>query len=338
MDDPGSPAPVALDVYGLRILVRGDWDDVLAAIQRDFDWFERNDAGGPSHVEILVERCAPDYDALGDAAASFVTPRNIVYHSEGRTIVDYFGRAVSVLDPAAGTLRIEGESAHLVHEAVYLFLLSRIGEHLEGRGLTRVHALALSGRSGAVVLLLPSGGGKSTLALHALQADGVRLLAEDTPLVDRSGFVHPFPLRLAVNEDDADRLPEGQVHRIERMEFHPKLLLDPSAFADRIQSSPMPLVHLVVGRRALGRQAALDPLPRRAAVGPLLREAVIGIGVYQGMEFVLQRGFRDVSGKAGTALGRGRACLAALRHAHVWRLTLGRDSDRNWEALAPLLR
>ena len=42
----------------------------------------------------------------------------------------------------------------------------------------------------------------------------------------------------------------------------------------------------------------------------MLREAVIGVGVYQGMEFVLQQGFRDVAGKAGTAATRARCCRA----------------------------
>ena len=87
----------------------------------------------------------------------------------------------------------------------------------------------------------------------------------------------------------------------------------------------------------LGRGARLEPLPRRTALGPLLREAVVGVGIYQGMEFVLQRGMRDVAGKAGTAATRARCCGAGLRRARVWRLTLGRDHDSNWAALSQLL-
>ncbi|MDX6511323.1 MAG: hypothetical protein QOE36_827 [Gaiellaceae bacterium] len=337
MRPPAPPrAALELDVHGLRISVRTDWDEVADAVRRDFQFFERD--GGAPDVVIDVERREPDYDALGEADAAFVTPRNVVYQQGARTIVDYSGRAVSVLERGRGRLLIQGDSDQLVHEALYLFLLSRAGEHLDGLGLTRVHALALSGRAGAVAVLLPSGGGKSTLALRALGSDGIRLLAEDTPLLDRRGFLHPFPVRLAINASDARRFGELHVHRIERMEFHPKLLLDPEEFRAHIESEPQPLAHIVIGRRALGRAAGLEELPRRAAVGPLLREAVVGVGVYQGMEFVLQRGLRDVGAKAGVATRRALNCSAAVRRARVWRLTLGRDEERNWETLAPLLR
>ena len=63
------------------------------------------------------------------------------------------------------------------------------------------------------------------------------------------------------------------------MEFHPKLLLDVRAFGGQIERTPQPLRHLVIGRRTLGRDARLEPLPKRAAVGTLLREMVVGVGV-----------------------------------------------------------
>ena len=327
---------LTLDVYGCVVTVSSDWEAVLAAVRADFAWFETT-PGAAAAVSVAIVQAPPDYDGMGDAVASFVTPRNVVYQTGTHTIVDYFGKAVSVLDRATVTLTVTGADAHLVHEAAYLFLLSRLGEHLDRIGLIRLHALALSGGGGAVAVMLPSGGGKSTLALRALEDDAVRLLAEDTPLLDRAGIVHPFPLRIGINATDAERLPAESVRRIERMEFHPKLALNLDAFRASIDACPRPLQHVVIGVRSLGRTASLERLPRRAAVGPMLREAVIGVGVYQGMEFVLQQGLRDVVGKAGTAAIRARCCGAGLRRARVWRLTLGRDHDANWEALRPLL-
>ena len=325
------------DVYGHAVGVVGDWAEVLEAIRLDFAWFESDATDGPPAVELVVRRGAPRFDDFGNLRASFVTPRNVVYNDGRRTIVDYFGRALSIVEPT-GRVRIEGEDASLVHEAAYHLLVSRIGEHLERNGLVRLHALGLVAGGGAVALLLPSGGGKSTLALRALQEEQLRLASEDTPLIDRRGWLHPFPLRIGINEGDAAELPPGRVRRLERMEFHPKLALEIDAFADQIARDPAPLRHLVIGQRTLGRDARLVQAQRASAITTLFREAVVGVGVYQGMEFVLQRGLRDVLGKSGTALLRSRCCAAALRRAHVWHLDVGRDRERNWDALRPLLQ
>jgi hypothetical protein len=326
-----------LNVHGLRVRIEG-WPEVTELVRADFAWFQRADDGGPAAVLIELEQRAPEYAALGDARAAFITPRNVVFQDAGRTIVDYFGRAVGILERQTGRLRVQGTDEHLVHEAAYQYLLSRAGAHLDAVGMPRLHALGLSGGQGGVAVLLPSGGGKSTLALSALRADeSVRLLSDDSPLLDRNGRLHPFPLRIGINPTDAAELPSGAVRRVERMEFHPKLLLDVDEFSQRIEARPQPLAHLVLGRPSLGRSAELRQRRRRAAVGTLLREAVVGVGLYQGMEFVLQRGMRDTLALAPAGFARARSCAAGLARAQVWELTLGRDRDANWAALAPLL-
>ena len=328
--------PIQLDVYGLRLEVGGDWPEVIDEVRRDFAWFGVTD-GGTGQVEVRVERRAPDYGPFADLEASFITPRNVVYSSNGRSAIDYNGNALSVFDRPARSLLVQGEDLHLVHEAIYHFLLSTIGEHLDAIRLPRLHALGLAKDDGAVAVLLPSGGGKSTLALQALRDPSVRLISEDSPLLDRRGLLHPFPLRIGINPHQADQLPSDQVRRIERMEFAPKLLLDLDSIRDRIETRSLPLRHLVIGWRSLGDEAGLTSLPKRAALRPLLREVVVGVGLYQGMEFLLQRGPRDLGGQVTPALIRSAACAAALRRAQVWRLTLGRDSERNWETLRTLL-
>jgi hypothetical protein len=328
------------DLNGLSIRVRGDWHEVRRSIELDFAWFAAPDGAGPADVEIEIERGAPNLDSFGDVPAAFVTPRNVVYQVGDRTIVEYFGRAITVLDRDRSRVLIQGDDEGLVHEAAYQFMLSRVGTHIDSMGWTRLHGLGLTGGSGATVVMMPSGGGKTTLALRALQepADsGVRLLSEDTPLLDRHGVLHPFVLRIGVNETNAARLGVDSPRRLERMEFKPKVAIEVETFADRIESRPQPLRNLVIGRRSLGDESRLERIPRRAAIGPMLREAVIGVGVYQGMEFVLQHGMRDTAGKAGTALSRAACCGAGLRGACVWSLTVGRDEERNWAAVRTLL-
>ena len=209
---------VALDVYGLRIGVEGDWPEVIESARLDFEWFEASrEAGRPGRASRACR--PPDFARFGDLEATFVTPRNVVYQAPDRTVVDYFGRALAVLTPDRTSAWVQGEDLGLVHEVVYHLLLSAVGRQLDAVGLTRLHGLGIRGAQGGVVVMLPSGGGKSTLALRALQEPGIGLISEDSPLLDRRGRLHPFPLRIGVNETDADRLPPGSTRTIERMEF-----------------------------------------------------------------------------------------------------------------------
>ena len=327
----------AFDVYGLRVELTGNWPEVTDDVERDLWWF-RAEARGIPDVRLTLEQGKPQLERFDGLRSSFVTARNVVYQGAAATVVDYFGSAATVIDRASGDAAVQGDDPELVREAASNFLISRIGEHLNARGLVRFHGLGLSRGQGATVVLMPSGGGKSTLALRALRDQRVRLLSEDSPLLDRRGLVHPFPLRLALNPTDAPLIPDGQtVRRLERIEGHSKLALDVETWADRVDPTPRPLRHIVIGRRTLSRVGALEPLGRRHALTPLLREAVVGVGVYQGMEFMLQRGWRDVLGKSGTAARRAGIAAEALRQAEVWQLLLGTDRESNWEALGPLL-
>jgi hypothetical protein len=323
---------VLLDVYGLRVSVEG-WPEVVDAVRLDYAWFEREE-DGRADVEIVVERRPPDFGRFGDLTASFVTPRNVVYRSRDETVVDHLGNAVSVVDRKGNRMRIEGEDEQTVHDAVYYFVLGRVGEHLDARGLVRLHSLGVAGAQGAVALLLPPGGGKSTLALQALGDERARLLSEDSPVLDSDASLHPFPLRIAVREADAQ--PVGR--RVEPRWVYPKVAVEVETFADRIATEPVPLRHLVIGRRSLAREPRLERLPRSRAIVPLLREGVAGVGLYQGLGYAHQRGAHELARKLVTAARRARVCATALARAQVWELILSRDAERNWDALAPLVR
>ena len=325
------------DVYGFRFRVVGKWEEAVEALRRDFVWFEAG--AGAARLELRIERRAPDYGRFGDVPASFVTERNAVYRVGDATVIDYFGRAVSVVDDDGRGAVVEGEDVRIVRRAAFDLLLSRVSAHLDARGLPRLHGLGLVGRAGAVVVMLPSGGGKTTLALRALRADGVGFLSEGSPVIDRRGFVSalPFPLWVRDNAPEAADLPLEHVRRFDGALSDPRLL-ELSAFEDRIEPNPQPLAHLVLARRSLGAGSALQPASWRSALPDLVRESVVGFGFFQGAEFLLRHGLRDLRHRAGPMATRAVACRAGLRRAEVWSLTLGRDREGNWQALEPLLR
>ena len=328
---------VFFDVYGLRIRVGGDWAEVIEAVRLDFAWFEASDDGREPAVEVLVENAEADLDCFGALPAAFVTPRYAVFGDRERTVVDYQGLAAAVIERDGSAITVRGRQEEVAHEAAYYFLLGRIGRHLDAEGLVRVHALGLSGDRGGIVVLLPSSGGKSTLALQALARGEGRLLSEDSPLLDRDGRLHAFPLRIAVGARTAAALPNRPVRSLPNPAAGHKLAVEVSMFVSQIEPAPQPLRHIVLGVRSLGRESTLEERPRRAAVLPLLMHGVVGAGLYQGLGYAHQRGAGELLAKVVVAAGRARSCAAALQHAEVWQLTLGRDPEKSWQALRSLL-
>lgn len=208
-------------------------------------------------------------------------------------------------DYAAEAGVVEGEDLDRVHERLYLTALSRVGEALDRRGLHRVHALGV----GDALILLPPGGGKSTLALRL----DLPLLSEDTPLLDRQGRLHPFPFRLGLREPH----PEGR--RVGR-----KWLLQ----ADRWASEPVRCRQVLVGCR--GKEPRLGPA---LAFPYLVRDCVVGYGVPQVAELFL----RDYPAKLRIAASRLAAVTHLCLRARGRRLWLGPDADANARYVATLV-
>lgn len=338
---PSLASRAGFDFHGVAVEVSSPSADLVEEVRRDFAWFHREPAAvatsaPPFRIELHLAR--PDYDALPSLPAAFFTPRNVCYRgADGRTYIDYFGRALAVFDRGAASCVVHGEDADLVHEIAYLLILSTVGERLDRRGIHRVHALGVEHRGRGVLLLLPSGGGKSTMALRLLREPGFSLIGEDTPLVDRDGTLLPFPLRLGVRPGEDTGVAPEHLRTVRRMEFDPKTLVDIEVFRDRIVRGPVPPGVVLIGERNLGRVSAIEPLAHAPALGALVKYMVVGLGVYQGMEFLLERGVGDLAGKVGVAGSRLRAAVRLLRRASAHRFVLGRDIDRNYRTLLDFL-
>lgn len=322
------------DFYGLVVTVRCAEPSVLEEVRRDFTYFlepESTAAGGTEGLpglRVNMHLATPPYTSLPSLPAAFLTPRNICYRDGSTSYIDYFGRGLAVFDREGGTCEAHSPDPHLLREIVYLLILSTVGEHLDGRGLHRIHALGVNHRGHGVLLLLPSGGGKSTMAMALLRTGDVSLLSEDTPLVDRRGRIHPFPLCIGIRNGSDPGVPRKYVRTVRRMEFDPKQLIDLEYFDDRV-SGPVEPALIIVGERSLGEDSAIRPIPRHQALRALLKYMVVGLGVYQGLEFLLERGTRELFGKSGVAASRLYNGLQLLCRAPAYRFTLGRDTTKN---------
>jgi hypothetical protein len=314
------------NVYGYRIRLSGDAQDAKKNVTSDFQHFLCNDGDPAPSVELLD--CDPPYDSAPAGVASVYTPRNVAYTVGNKSFIDYGGRGLAVYDRGAGGLTIYSRDQDLLYEACYLFLLSRIAEYLDKRRMHRVHALALAYNGKAVLVLLPMGGGKSTLGSALLRFPELDFLSDDSPFVSGDGVVHAFPLRLGLLPGNEDGIPAQYLRRIERMEFGPKMVVSSEYYANRIKDSAAPgLVFL--GRRSLSRECRIEPAGTLDGLKSMLANCVVGLGLFQGMEFVFRHNLLEIVAKTGAGFSRLRVSRRLLARSEVYHLTLGRDYQRN---------
>jgi hypothetical protein len=314
------------DFYGFTIQVSSTADALVEEVRRHFAFFRS--LGGEARMRVEMQLSPPPYDQLPALPASVFTPRNVCFQNKRTTYIDYFGEGLAVFDRNEQRCIIYGTNHDLVHEIAYLFILSTVGQYLDGQRLHRVHALGVSYRKRGILLLLPSGGGKSTMALALMRQPGFLLLGEDTPLISPNGRILPFPLRLGVRPEQKPDIPPQYLRTVERMEFDPKTLIDIEYFKDRVGEAVEPGL-VLVGERNLGKVSEIIPLPRRKAFKAMVSHAIVGLGVYQGLEFLLERGLWELFGHGGVVASRLRNSIVLLWRAPAYRFVLGRDIDKN---------
>ena len=302
----------------------------MAGLQQDFAFFRSDE---PASVVIDLTEADPPSDGLPSGDAIAYTPRDVAYRQGHLRYIDYHGQALGVQDTRTGNYKLYSRNLGLLDEAAYLYLISQIGRYLDGRGIHRIHALGVTIEGRAVLVLLPMGGGKSTLALELLKSPDVRLLSDDSPFIDRKGILHAFPLRVGLLPGSENTIPPEHRRVIDRMEFGPKHLVNFSYFRDRVQASARPGL-VLIGARTLSPTCSIEEINGFAALKACVVNSVVGMGLFQGLEFLLKSTPWGFFSTGGVALSRLRNCIELLRKSEgVCRIHLGRDLELNARTL-----
>lgn len=309
------------DVHGVRLELRGD-PEARAGLAVHFGAFAAPIPRGAPDVVVELRREAPSLPLPPGHPSDQVVDRGVVYNVGSTTVVDHHGHAVTVFDFARDEGRIVAlETADLV-ELGYLAASSRLGVHLERRGLTRVHGVGIELDGRAALLLAPSGGGKSTIARALRRHTRVRVLGDDLVLLDARGRMLPFPTPLGLTRPE-QAAGLGDPIAFPRRLHPPKWVLPVSADPARDAREPVQLAWVVLLTRAHGDSVRMTPASPAAIGAALFRDAVIGLGLPQVLELIARRGARDLGEQLPTAIRRSRAVTAVLARARGARLALG---------------
>ena len=140
---------VTLDLYGLVIRCKAESPDLVLELVRPFKYF-KTDQGYPA-ITVMVKEVDPPYETFPPLAASFSTPRNIIYKDKNLKIIDYFGKGVVIQDDFRKIYQLYSRERNLLQEVFYLLILSLFGQFCDRNGLLRIHALALSYHDKAIL-------------------------------------------------------------------------------------------------------------------------------------------------------------------------------------------
>jgi len=320
------------NLHGICFCISGGDNSASATLADEFSFFRCDNASSRAGLRIELITRQPPYAEVPDVVATNYTARNVSFTVGERTWLDYAGRVLAIWDRATGQFRVFSEDLDLQYEAGYLFLLSRLGEELDERAIHRLHAMALAYRGQAVLAVMPMGGGKSTLAASLLRNPELDFLSDDCPLIAGNGDVHAFPLHLGLLPGGEAEIPAGMRRTVRRMEFGPKVLVSYEYFAHRVTPSAEPGI-VFLGRRSLNNTCRIEPVGRSTQYRSMIADCVVGLGLFQGVEFVLRSSPFEMVGKAGVALSRFRAVNNLFRRSEVYRLVLGQDRARNAETV-----
>ncbi|MBU2102680.1 MAG: hypothetical protein KKF80_04725 [Candidatus Omnitrophica bacterium] len=328
---------VHLNFYGVGVCFKSDNQELTRDIQRDFSFFASKE--DTTKIIISASFVHPPYASLPAMVARYVSPRNICYYNNHIKYIDYSGKALVIFNQDKLRCDMHSIDYPLLHEICYMTIMSLVASELDAMGLHRVHALGFTIGQKAVLLLMDMGGGKTTMALKILSlSNTIKLLSEDSPLINPHGDILPFPLRIGVNEQEVpDGIPHEYLRRFQRQEFWPKTLIDVEYFKEKISTVPARPHLIILGKRVLGRNPSIEPVSKYAALGEFIKNSVVGVGLYQGIEYIFQKGPREILLKIPLGLSRLRNSLKVIKGSKTFVFYLGQDKEENTSTLLSFL-
>lgn len=317
-------------VHGVTLQASSQAPALLAALERDFG--DAAAPGGSADVRLTASLASCPLAPI----AGGLRWRGCRFADRGPVRrLDYGGGAGGEWDFESEAGRLWAPEPALLHELSWLTLQSRLGAALDARGLHRVHALGFTWRGRGGLLLLPSGGGKTSLALALARRPEFALLSDDIPLLGADGRLRAFRQRLTLRGAVPAGVPAEALRPFPRRRFGSKLALDAGAYPGAWAEAAA-LDWVVVGA-AGGACAAAAPCSWARAAAALASALVVGVGTPQVLELMLPGSLGRSAALAAVAAARTRAALGALARARRLSLSLGPDVAAAASALTAAL-
>lgn len=331
---PNQEHSLIINIHGFVVECRHPEPALLEASLRHFKSFLTYEKTSEPAATLLISSSEPEYQNLPRCRMAFSTPRNVVYRDGSRKIIDYSGRGLIIEDKKNSTYQLTSTDPELLREMCHLTVLSLWGQDCDRRGRLRIHAMAVSAADTAIVIMMPAGGGKSTLLHGALKDKSFGIIAEDIALIDSQGTLLPVPSPIGLSScEEPEKYPDDYLWIEQRTEFGPKYRLDADYFSEQIERRSFQKIVFMTGNRFLNGTPEITKAGLMLKLKSISREIVFGIGVYQGFEYVVNHTPWEVLKQIPVFLRRFFLALSLARKHIFYEFSLGRCSAENTACL-----
>ena len=323
-----------LNIVGLSVVFKTEIYELFDRIAKDFSFFKRHSNNQTKkNIAITAYLERPNYTILKYKKKWRTSKNSITYDDGDIRYNDYHGKLLSIYNYSKEEGFLWSQDIQKLHEITYLLILSRTGKILDLQGFHKVHAMGIIYRGNCLIGMMNSGVGKSTLLKELLYDKEVEFLSDDTPLVDREGVFHPFPLRLGFNEYPkglAIKNPEKNIYRLQREFYGQKTLVCIDGLSNPMAHHYRRLI-IFEGRQIKGDRTIIRKQYRFLFFCSLLKHMVIGVGLPIIFEYFWRSGLYDFYTKTQIALKRLKTAWILVIQHDSYTIGLGENNKGNAE-------
>ena len=322
-----------LNVYGISVILSG-YENIVDRISSDFKYFfSKKEDISKKTISININLQNPPYERIPKIQASMYKTDCICYDYNNIRYADYNNKCLVIFDKNKRIADVFSLDEDMLYEISYLLLHSQVGELLDLKGFHRIHCASFSYNDEIYICILPQGGGKSTLLINLLKNDKIKLLSDDTPIIDRSGNIYPFPIRIGVcNDCDINYIPDNFITTFNRRKFGLKKLISFDYFKDKIETRKLP-INIIIGQRIYSDTPKMKAANRFYIFKELFKSCIVGYGLPQIIEYFLIGGFNDFFKKVFIVCSRFYSCIRLLfktKNTYIFYLSKNIDGNSNY--------
>lgn len=328
-------------IYGISVKVLTNSEELSSRVEKDFGAFTYHEGEGHnSFLTIESNFKVIPKEILPNVKPTFNRKHVVTYDIQDERINDYKGKLLSLMNFEKEYAVLYSVDIEILHEVTYLLILSRTAKMMDQKGYHKIHGMGFNYQDKSVVVMMNSGGGKSTLLLNILKQNDVEILSDDTPIINENGVFSGFPLRIGLKARDSflEEIVGEQVYTMNRQTHGLKYLypvvgnkLKPVFEGKRKQI-------LIVGLRDNFSLPEIKKITKAKMFYFLFIHQIIGIGLPIIFEYFWEKGIGDFFVKTMIFIKRLKAAVATIFKSEIYEMNFSNEPDKNADYLINFLK